>query len=47
MNYLIGRGVDPGMLTYRGYGETRPIADNATASGRAENRRVDLRILNR
>ncbi len=47
MNYLIGRGVDPDMLTYRGYGETRPIADNATATGRAENRRVDLRILSR
>lgn len=47
MDYLIARGVDEEMLSYRGYGESRPIADNATAEGRAENRRVELRILNR
>lgn len=47
MDYLIGRGVDEDMLSYRGYGESQPIADNATAAGRAENRRVELRILDR
>ncbi len=45
MNYLVSHGVDAGMLSARGYGEANPIADNATAAGRAENRRVSLRIL--
>ncbi len=44
-DYLIGRGIDPDRLTWRGYGEEQPIADNATAEGRAQNRRVVLRIL--
>ncbi len=47
MDYLVGRGVDEDTLSFRGYGESRPIADNATAAGRAENRRVELRILDR
>lgn len=47
MDYLIGRGVDEDMLSFRGYGESQPVADNATAAGRAENRRVELRILDR
>ena len=45
MDYLVSHGVDSGMLRVRGYGETNPIASNATAAGRAENRRVTLRIL--
>ncbi len=47
MDYLISRGVDESKLSYRGYGESQPIADNATRAGKAENRRVELRILNR
>ena len=39
--YLIETdGVDPDQLTPRGYGEAEPIADNDTAEGRAQNRRV-------
>jgi len=45
MNYLVSHGVDAGMLGARGYGESNPIASNATVAGRAENRRVTLRIL--
>ena len=45
-DYLIAGGVNGGNLTARGYGEEMPVADNSTASGRAENRRVELRILN-
>lgn len=42
--YLINRGVSGDRLTARGYGETEPVADNATAAGRAQNRRVELRV---
>jgi outer membrane protein OmpA-like peptidoglycan-associated protein len=41
-NYLIEKGVAADRLVARGYGETQPIADNDTAEGRAENRRVEL-----
>jgi outer membrane protein OmpA-like peptidoglycan-associated protein len=41
-NYLIGRGVDAGRLVALGYGESMPVADNATAEGRARNRRVEV-----
>ncbi len=41
-DYLIGKGVDSGRLTAKGYGEENPVADNATVAGRAANRRVEL-----
>lgn len=41
-DYLILCGVDPAGLTYRGYGESRPVADNKTEEGRAANRRTTL-----
>ncbi len=44
-NYLIMQGVADNMLTAKGYGEDHPIADNNTAAGRAENRRVELRMV--
>ena len=37
-------GVDPEKVSARGYGEEEPVASNATAAGRAENRRVEARI---
>jgi outer membrane protein OmpA-like peptidoglycan-associated protein len=40
--YLVAKGVAPTRLEAVGYGEDRPIADNATAAGRAKNRRVEL-----
>ncbi len=46
-DFLVGAGVNPGNLTAKGYGETRPVADNTSALGRAVNRRVELIILNR
>ncbi len=39
---LIDRGVAGSRLTARGYGDARPIADNATAAGRAANRRIEI-----
>ena len=44
---LVGMGVDPARITIIGYGESRPIASNDTAAGRAQNRRVEVRIVPR
>ncbi len=38
--FLVRQGVAPERLQARGYGAGRPLADNATVSGRAKNRRV-------
>ncbi len=42
--YLIGQGVDGSRMEAVGFGETRPIASNATAMGREQNRRVEFFI---
>ena len=42
---LVGGGVDPGRITAAGYGASRPVADNATPAGRAQNRRVEIVLL--
>lgn len=43
-DYLISRGVPGDRLTAKGNGETNPVASNASASGRALNRRVELHL---
>ena len=45
MEYLIKHGVNPKRLFAKGYGETKPIADNRTALGRATNRRIEFKVL--
>ena len=46
MGYLVLRHqVDPKRMTPLSYGESRPIADNRTAEGRALNRRVEFKVL--
>ena len=42
--YLIGKGVTEDRLTARGFGPDVPVDDNATAGGRAKNRRVEFKI---
>ncbi|HOP40505.1 MAG TPA: OmpA family protein, partial [Geobacteraceae bacterium] len=44
-NALIGRGVNPARMTTIGYGESKPVATNATEAGRQQNRRVEIRII--
>lgn len=45
INYLMGHGVAPYRLVAKGYGATKPIADNATEAGRAQNRRTELSVI--
>ncbi|PAM95498.1 flagellar motor protein MotB [Flavobacterium sp. IR1] len=42
MDLLIEKGVNPANLTSQGFGATKPIKSNKTASGRAENRRTEI-----
>lgn len=43
--YLMEHGVEERRLDAIGYGETKPVADNSTAEGRAQNRRVEFNIV--
>ena len=45
-NYLVGKGVSETRLKSAGYGETKPVADNTTAAGRAKNRRTEMTVKN-
>jgi len=44
-NYLITKGVEEERLEYEGYGFDQPIANNSTAEGRAQNRRVEIKVI--
>ena len=44
-DYLITKGVDASQLSFKGYGANTPIGDNATPEGRANNRRTELKVV--
>ena len=44
--YLASKGVAPERMVSKGYGAAQPVAQNTTATGRAQNRRVELRQTN-
>jgi OmpA-OmpF porin, OOP family len=44
--YLVSKGVPEARTSSTGYGETKPVADNKTAAGRAKNRRVEMTVRN-
>jgi outer membrane protein OmpA-like peptidoglycan-associated protein len=44
-DYLVGKGIDPRRLSFKGYGESKPVASNEEESGRAKNRRTEMKIL--
>ena len=43
--YLVSKGIPASRLTSAGYGDTKPVADNKTAAGRAQNRRVEFNLI--
>ena len=45
-NYFVKKGIEESRLVSTGYGETKPVADNATSTGKALNRRVELNLRN-
>lgn len=46
VNYLVNSGVLSEQLSAVGYGETQPVADNETAAGKAQNRRIEFTVKN-
>ena len=44
-SYLISKGVRSSRINSVGYGSRQPIASNSTESGRAENRRVEIKVV--
>ncbi|PVX50100.1 outer membrane protein OmpA-like peptidoglycan-associated protein [Balneicella halophila] len=44
-DWLVAEGISPERLAAKGYGEHQPVATNATAEGRAKNRRTELKVL--
>jgi outer membrane protein OmpA-like peptidoglycan-associated protein len=42
--YLGGQGIDQRRVAAVGFGASRPVASNASADGRAQNRRVEIEI---
>jgi OmpA-OmpF porin, OOP family len=45
-NYLVKLGIPPDRIIVQGYGSTRPLVENGTPEGRAQNRRVEVIMLN-
>jgi len=41
-DYLTQQGINPALITARGFGKTQPVASNDTAAGRQQNRRVEM-----
>jgi outer membrane protein OmpA-like peptidoglycan-associated protein len=44
-NYLIAKGIEKNRLVPIGYGQAKPLADNASDEGRQQNRRIEFRII--
>jgi outer membrane protein OmpA-like peptidoglycan-associated protein/tetratricopeptide (TPR) repeat protein len=47
VDYLVQKGIKPDRLEYKGYAFSQPIATNNTEEGRAQNRRVEFKVLSK
>lgn len=47
VNYLVQKGISPSRLEYKGYAFSQPVAPNSTEAGRAQNRRVEFKVLSK
>jgi outer membrane protein OmpA-like peptidoglycan-associated protein len=47
VNYLVNRGISVDMLSSQGYADSQPVAENDTAEGRRQNRRVEFKVLSK
>ena len=44
VDFIVTKGIDKNRLSYRGFGETRPLVENTTAANKMKNRRIEFRI---
>lgn len=47
VGYLLSKGINADRLTYKGYGETQPMADNISEQGRSKNRRTEMKVISK
>ena len=47
VNYIVSKNISITRLTSKGFGATKPIADNKTDEGKAQNRRTELKVVAR
>jgi outer membrane protein OmpA-like peptidoglycan-associated protein len=45
VDYLVAQGISAQQLSYKGYADNQPIADNKTEEGRRLNRRTEFKII--
>jgi outer membrane protein OmpA-like peptidoglycan-associated protein len=47
VDYILNKGISKDRLSYKGYGSSKPIADNNIDEGKAKNRRVEFKIVSK
>jgi outer membrane protein OmpA-like peptidoglycan-associated protein len=47
VSFIVSKGIDPKRLTAKGFGATKPVAENTSEENRAANRRTELKIISK